>query len=206
MLPSSGAGLRQQDTEKTTSASLLPLCPGNSLRTKEASKQKPAPPATSTAALTIPQGCRRILQETWKMSAQWDRRQRLGSLYQERHKQAQAEWAAWEAWFAGHNQEPAQLSSEKDLSPREDSSRILEKSALAEIDRKRSTPESRGHLEFGSEKTWAPPPPAQSSPGEKRTRRGGKRPKTLHQWSRREQQPSWRESSLTTFPLEQLRF
>ncbi|XP_052634730.1 coiled-coil domain-containing protein 81-like [Harpia harpyja] len=61
-LPNQGPGTRQQDTEKKPSASLLPPCPGSSPRTKEASRQEPAPPARPTAALPSSEGCKRALQ------------------------------------------------------------------------------------------------------------------------------------------------
>ncbi|XP_067168455.1 coiled-coil domain-containing protein 81-like isoform X2 [Apteryx mantelli] len=108
MLPNSAAGTRQQDPAEESRASLLPPCPGSSPRTKKASKQQPPPAASSTAALAIPESCRRILQETVELRAQWDRRQSLGSLYRERHKEAEAEQAAWKAWSAGEGAEPAQ--------------------------------------------------------------------------------------------------
>ncbi|XP_049683096.1 uncharacterized protein LOC126049964 isoform X1 [Accipiter gentilis] len=107
-LPNQGPGTRQQDTEKKPSASLLPPCPGSSPRTKEASRQKPAPPARPTAALPSSEGCRRALQEVWKLSAEWER---VKTRWEERRQQAKAEWAAWEAWSAGEDQQPPQVLS-----------------------------------------------------------------------------------------------
>ncbi|XP_059691264.1 uncharacterized protein LOC132321909 [Gavia stellata] len=46
-------------------------------------------------------------------------------------------------------------------------------------------------------------PTLQPSPGEGRSARGGERLKTFSQRRRWQQQPSWRDSSLTTFPHEQ---
>ncbi|XP_069625777.1 uncharacterized protein [Haliaeetus albicilla] len=86
--------------------SLLPPCPGSSPRMKEASRQKPAPPARPTAALPSSEGCRRALQEVWKLSAEWER---VKTRWEERRQQAKAEWAAWEAWSAGEDRQPPQV-------------------------------------------------------------------------------------------------
>ncbi|XP_064355131.1 uncharacterized protein LOC135323919 [Dromaius novaehollandiae] len=169
VLPRLGAGPRQQKAPETTAASPLAAGAGSSPRTKQPSKEKPAAAARSTAAPTVPVGCRRLLQETMEMSAQWDQRQSLASLYQERQKKAQAEWAAWEACFAGQAQELAQLASEESLSPKEESSRLVGPAVLAAIDGKSSVPVSGGHVELGSEETWAPHPPAE--PRRKETKR-----------------------------------
>ncbi|XP_052634912.1 coiled-coil domain-containing protein 81-like [Harpia harpyja] len=105
-LPNQGPGTRQQDTEKKPSASLLPPCPGSSPRTKEASRQEPAPPARPTAALPSSEGCKRALQEVWQLSAEWER---VKTRWEERRQQAKAEWAAWEAWSAGEDRQPPQV-------------------------------------------------------------------------------------------------
>ncbi|XP_064354883.1 uncharacterized protein LOC135323857 [Dromaius novaehollandiae] len=110
----------------------------------------------------------RVELETMEI-VQWDQGQSLAFLYQEQQKEAQAEWAAWEACFAGQAQELAQLASEESLSPKEESSRLVGPAVLAAIDGKSSVPVSRGHVELGSEKTRVPHPPAE--PRRKETKR-----------------------------------
>ena len=77
---------------------------------------RPAESHALAAAETNPVCCgvSVALQESGELCAQWDRRQSLGSLYREWQEQAEAEWAAWEAWCTGEAPEPAQVPAPLD--------------------------------------------------------------------------------------------
>lgn len=49
------------------------------------------------------------LQESCELSAPWHQRPSREAFCTERYKQAEAEWAAWQAWFEGHFPPSAQV-------------------------------------------------------------------------------------------------
>ncbi|XP_071885679.1 uncharacterized protein [Anas platyrhynchos] len=111
-------GTRQQDLEKKPSTSVLPPCPGSSPRTKKTDRQEAAPQAKSTStALPTPEASRRLVQEVWNLSSQWDQTKSSWPLYQKRIKQARAEMAAWGAWSQGEDRETPQVTRQHDWIP-----------------------------------------------------------------------------------------
>ncbi|XP_038027870.2 uncharacterized protein [Anas platyrhynchos] len=81
-------------------------------------RQEAAPQAKSTStALPTPEASRRLVQEVWNLSSQWDQTKSSWPLYQKRIKQARAEMAAWEAWSQGEDQETPQVTRQHDWIP-----------------------------------------------------------------------------------------
>nr|XP_038027873.1 uncharacterized protein LOC113841552 isoform X2 [Anas platyrhynchos] len=114
-------GTRQQDLEKKPSTSVLPPCPGSSPRTKKTDRQEAAPQAKSakstSTALPTPKASRRLVQEVWNLSSQWDQTKSSWPLYQKRIQQARAEMAAWGAWSQGEDRETPQVTRQHDWIP-----------------------------------------------------------------------------------------
>ncbi|XP_064248853.1 coiled-coil domain-containing protein 81-like isoform X3 [Passer domesticus] len=104
VLPYQRPGTRQQEPRSKPPASVLTPCPASSPRMREAGGQELAPSARPDITLLASENCQRALQEVWQLYAEWEH----GNSHWREQK---AEWATWEAWAAGKDQQIPQVFS-----------------------------------------------------------------------------------------------
>ncbi|XP_056360188.1 uncharacterized protein LOC130259652 isoform X2 [Oenanthe melanoleuca] len=94
ILPYQRPGMRQQEPG--------PKPPASSLRMREVGGKELAPSARPDITLLASEDCQRALQGVWQLSAEWEH----GNSHWREQK---VEWAAWEAWAAGEDQQMPQV-------------------------------------------------------------------------------------------------
>ncbi|XP_053849984.1 coiled-coil domain-containing protein 81-like isoform X1 [Vidua macroura] len=102
VLPYRRPGMRQQEPRSKPPASVLTPCPASSPRMREAGGQELAPSARPDITLLASENCQRALQEISQLYAEWEH----GNSHWREQK---VEWAAWEAWAAGEDQQMPQV-------------------------------------------------------------------------------------------------
>ncbi|XP_053815830.1 uncharacterized protein LOC128797376 isoform X6 [Vidua chalybeata] len=102
VLPYQRPGMRQQEPRSKPPASVLAPCPASSPRMREAGGQELAPSARPDITLLASENCQRALQEISQLYAEWEH----GNSHWREQK---VEWAAWEAWAAGEDQQMPQV-------------------------------------------------------------------------------------------------
>ncbi|XP_068033998.1 coiled-coil domain-containing protein 81-like isoform X5 [Anomalospiza imberbis] len=102
VLPYQRPGMRQQEPRSKTPASVLTPCPASSPRMREAGGQELASSARPDITLLASENCQRAPQEISQLYAIWEH----GNSHWREQK---LEWAAWEAWAAGEDQQMPQV-------------------------------------------------------------------------------------------------